>query len=98
MQSHEQTFWMLVVGGAMVGLGKLLASDETLTVRLVIARSVLGSATSMVAGVALIQFPDLGTLPLLAIGSALGIVGAQALEAYFKRRLRQSEGRHGKGA
>lgn len=96
MQEHERSLYTLIVVGAMIGLGKLLASAEPLTLRLVLARSVMGSATSMVAGVALIQFPDLNPVALLGIGSALGIVGAQALEAYFKRRMRESERQHGK--
>jgi len=98
MQEHEQSLYTLIVVGAMIGLGKLLASSEQLTLRLVLARTVMGSATSMVAGIALIQFPDLNPVALLGLGSALGIIGAQALEAYFKRRLRDSERRHEKGA
>jgi hypothetical protein len=98
MQEHERNLYMLAILGAMVGLGKLLASDEHITVRLVLARAMMGSATSMVAGVALIQFPDLNPVALLGLGSALGIVGAQALEAYFKRRMREGERRNGKGA
>ncbi|MES2007923.1 MAG: holin [Pseudomonadota bacterium] len=98
MQEHEKNLFMLLMLGAMIGLGKLLASDETITVRLAIGRAVMGAATSMVAGMALIQFPGLNPVALVGLGSALGIVGSQALESYFKRRLRQSEGRHGKGA
>lgn len=98
MQEPEKSLFMLVGVGAMIGLGKLLASDETITVRLVFGRTVMGAAASMVAGTVLIQFPGLNPVALIGIGSAFGIVGAQALESYFKRRLRQSEGRHGKGA
>ncbi|MDR3382325.1 holin [Cupriavidus basilensis] len=98
MQEHEKNLFMLLMLGAMIGLAKLFVSAEPLTVRLAIGRAVMGSATSMVAGVALIQFPTLSPLALIGIGSMLGIAGSQALESYFKRRLHQSEGRHGKGA
>ncbi|KDP84722.1 holin [Cupriavidus sp. SK-3] len=98
MQEPEKSLFMLALLGAMIGLGKLLASDERLTVRLAIGRTVMGAATSMVAGMALIQFPGLDPVALVGMGSMLGIGGSQALEGYFKRRLRQSEGRHGNGA
>lgn len=97
MQEHEKSLFMLVIVGALIGLGKLLASDETLTVRLVMGRTVMGAAASMVAGTVLIQFPGISPLALVGLGSACGIVGAQALESYFKRKLRDG-GRHGRGA
>jgi hypothetical protein len=92
MQEHEKNLLMLAAIGAVIGMGKLLVSDEHLTLRLILGRSVLGSATAMVAGVALIQIPDMPPLALLGIGCALGITGAQFLEAWFKKKLRQSLG------
>lgn len=86
MQEHEKGLLTLLVLGAMVGLGKLLASDEKLSMRLVIGRTLLGSATSLLAGVALLQFPDIPQLALLGIGSGLGILGSQTIEVLLKRR------------
>jgi len=86
MHEHERGLLMLVLGGALIGLGKLLVSDEAITVRLVIGRAVLGSAASVMAGIVLLQVPDISPLALLGIGSALGIVGAQFLETWIKRR------------
>ena len=89
MQEHERSFWMLVIGGALIGIGKLLVSDEAITLRLIAGRALLGSAATVMAGIALLQVPDIPPLALLGIGSALGIVGAQYLEAWIKRRARK---------
>lgn len=86
MQEHEKNIYILIGAGALIGLGKLLASDEKLSARLVIGRTVLGSATSMLAGVALLQFPDIHPLALLGIASGLGILGSQTIEVLLKRR------------
>lgn len=88
MQEHERTFLALVVTGALIGIAKLLVSSEVLTFRLILGRALLGSATSMVAGVVLVQIPDLSPIALLGIGSALGIVGSQYIELLLRRRAR----------
>lgn len=72
--------WLSFIG-AMIALGKLLASSEKLTLRLCAGRVILGSATSLIAGMLLIQFPDIPPLALIATASALGIAGAQLVEA-----------------
>lgn len=88
MQDHEKSLLALVIMGALIGMGKLLASDERLTLRLILGRTMLGSATCMIAGAGLIQFPDLPPLALYGIGSALGIAGSQGIEAWIKRKAR----------
>lgn len=93
MQEHERTFAALVVIGALIGVAKLLVGSETLTVRLILGRAVLGSATSMVAGVVLVQIPDLNPIALLGIGSALGIVGSQYIELLLRRKTKSFLGR-----
>lgn len=89
MQDHEKSLVMLGVIGVMIAMGKLLVSEEHLTFRLILGRAILGAATSMIAGVGLIQFPDLNPLALYGLGSGLGIVGAQYLEIVLKRWFRQ---------
>lgn len=86
MQEHEKNIYILIGAGALIGLGKLLASDEKLSARLVIGRTVLGSATSLLAGVVLLQFPTIHPLALLGIASGLGILGSQTIEILLKRR------------
>ncbi|MEZ7524001.1 holin [Burkholderia vietnamiensis] len=88
MQEHEKTFLELVIMGALIGIAKLLVSSEQLTFRVIVGRALLGSATSMVAGIALLQIPNLDPLALLGIGSALGIVGSQYIEILLRRKAR----------
>ncbi|HDR9100066.1 TPA: phage holin family protein [Burkholderia vietnamiensis] len=93
MQEHEKTFLELVIMGALIGIAKLLVSSEQLTFRVIVGRALLGSATSMVAGIALLQIPNLDPLALLGIGSALGIVGSQYIEILLRRKARAVMGR-----
>ncbi|MDN5940053.1 MAG: phage holin family protein [Salinisphaera sp.] len=82
---HEKSLWALIVLGAVIALGKLLTSNEVITARLALGRIILGSATSLVAGMLLIQLPNVSPLAMIATGSALGIAGAQVVEAAAKR-------------
>ena len=84
MQDHEKNLLLLIVIGASIGFAKLLVSDEKLTWRLAIGRTILGSATSTVAGAAVLQIPDINPLGLLAIASALGIMGSTFIENWLK--------------
>ncbi|HDR8930495.1 phage holin family protein [Burkholderia vietnamiensis] len=93
MQEHEKTFLELIIMGALIGIAKLLVSSEQLTFRVIVGRALLGSATSMVAGIALLQIPNLDPLALLGIGSALGIVGSQYIEILLRRKARAVMGR-----
>ncbi|MBA8734242.1 holin [Chromobacterium violaceum] len=86
MQEHEKGMLALLVVGALIGLGKLLESNEQITTRLAVGRAILGGATSTVAGVALMQFPNLPLPALVGLGAGLGILGAQYLEAWLRRR------------
>lgn len=86
MQDHEKTILELVIMGGLIGVAKVLVGHEQLTFRLVVGRALLGSATSMVAGVALLQIPELPPLALLGIGSALGIIGSQYIEVLLRRK------------
>ncbi len=87
MQEHEKTALTLVIVGGLIGMGKLLVSDEKLTFRLLIGRTILGSATSLIAGLLLLQIPDIQPLVLLGVGSALGILGSSFIEQYLKKRV-----------
>ncbi|MGO4154331.1 phage holin family protein [Cupriavidus sp. YAF13] len=98
MQEHEKSFYILLLMGALVGVGKLLVSNDPITPRVILGRALLGAATSMVAGVGLAQFPDLPPMALYGIGCALGIVGSQYLELWLKRWMNKQGGGRGKSA
>lgn len=85
MQQEEQTLLKLALIGALIGLGKVLVSDEKLNFKVVIGRVILGAGVSMIAGAALVEFPELSTTALIGIASALGILGNTAIESILRR-------------
>lgn len=86
MQEHEKNLLLLIVIGACIGFAKLLVSDEKLTWRLMIGRTILGAATSTISGAIVLQIPDINPLALIAIASALGILGSTFIEAWLRRQ------------
>ena len=86
MQEHEKNFLLLIVIGASIGFAKLLVSDEKLTWRLTIGRTILGAATSTIAGAIILQIPDINPLALISLASALGIMGSTFIESWLKRQ------------
>ena len=93
MHSGEGTVWKLILIGAVITLGKLLAEGEVITLRLALGRLILGSAVACVAGIALIHFDDIPDVALVGIASALGIVGHTVIEALLHRWLQSKEGK-----
>lgn len=86
MQEYEKGFIALVIMGAVIALGKMLNSDEPITARLVVGRVIVGSALSLLAGVALYVVPDIHPLALAGIGSGLGILGLNGVEAWLRKK------------
>ena len=85
MQEQVKTVLYLALVGASIGIGKLLQSNQPLTWRVVIGRTITGSAVSTIAGLALIHIPDMPFSATMALGSALGILGAEFLEQWMKK-------------
>lgn len=73
--------------GALIAVAKLLVSSDQITFRVVIGRAILGAATSTMAGLVLLQVPNIPPLALIAIGSALGIVGSQYVEKALRAKV-----------
>ena len=87
MQEHEKSILMIILIGGLNGMSRLLVSKEPLSARLVIGRTILGSATSLIAGVVLLQIPDISPLALVGLASALGILGSTFIEEYLKKNV-----------
>ncbi len=85
MQEHDKSILMLIVIGGLIGMSKLLVSKEPLSVRLLIGRTILGSATSLIAGVVILQIPNVSPLALIGLASSLGILGSTFIEEYLKK-------------
>ncbi|MBA7857467.1 phage holin family protein [Enterobacter sp. RHBSTW-00901] len=86
MQEYEKGFIALALMGALIALGKMLNSNEPITLSLVLGRVIVGSALSLTAGVALYFVPDIHPLALAGIGSALGILGLNGVEVWLRKK------------
>lgn len=73
--------------GILVGLGQLLASEEALTMRLVIGRALSIGGLAMAAGVVLVWMPDAPMLGLYGVAAALASLGTSGLERLFQRLI-----------
>ncbi|OTG79568.1 holin [Acinetobacter sp. ANC 4558] len=89
MEDHGKTIITLIIIGGLIGMSKLLVSDEKITFRVLIGRTILGSASSLVAGLVLLQIPDISPLALIGIASALGILGSTYIEEYLKKHSKK---------
>ncbi|MCL6404782.1 holin [Dickeya dadantii] len=89
MNETDKSIVSLFIIGTLIAAGKVLASSEPIRLRLFIGRVMLGGFVSMMAGIALVQFPDLSPVAINGIGAALGIAGYQTIELLIQRRVRQ---------
>ncbi len=92
MTEGEKGVLSLFVIGAMIVVGKVLAGGEPVTPRLFIGRMLLGGFVSMVAGVVLVQFPDMPLTAVCGLGSMLGIAGYQVVEIAIQRKIKSLKG------
>lgn len=71
--------------GAAFGIGQLLASQETITVRLAVGRALISGVLGIAAGTALTFFPNLPIPALAGIAAALAAIGVAGVEKLFQR-------------
>ncbi|CNI11436.1 phage holin family protein [Yersinia pekkanenii] len=91
MPNGETSFIRIVLMlgsvGAFIAFGKVLLGNEPITLRLIAGRAILGSATSLLAGMALIHLPDMHILTLIGVAAGLGIIGSSVIELILTRLL-----------
>lgn len=76
----------VLAGVAIIaGLGKLLASQDKLTWRVVIGRVLTSAALGVAASILLVLFPSMPLEAQLGTAAALSSLGTSALEAVFYR-------------
>ena len=85
MQDQDKTLYTLAIIGALIGIGKLLVSDEQLTIRLALGRMILGVGVSLIPGALLLHFAEINPLALIGVASAFGILGSTYIELYLKK-------------
>jgi hypothetical protein len=78
--------WLLFLG-AGIGLGQLLVSKETLTLRLVLGRAIVSGGIGLAAAAVLSVMPALPFAAQLGIAALLASLGTSALEKLLNRVL-----------
>ncbi|OSN01456.1 MULTISPECIES: phage holin family protein [Lonsdalea] len=88
MSETDKSIMSLFLIGLLIAVGKILISGKPISLGQFTGRLLLGGFVSMIAGVALIQFPTLSSIAIDGIGAALGIAGYQTIELFLQRRAR----------
>lgn len=84
--SFRQFLLVLVGMGAVIGLGRLLASNEKFTWRLAIGRAIVSAGLSVAAGALLAFIPGLNQMALMGLAAASAVLGEQFLEQLIHLR------------
>jgi len=66
--------------GALVGLGRLLASKEPMSLRLAVGRAIVSAGLAVAAGALLAFLPGLSQTALIGLAAASAVLGEQFLE------------------
>lgn len=74
--------------GISIGLGQLLASNERITPRILIGRSLTTGGLAMAAGTVLVWVPNLPMVGQIGVAAGLASLGTTGLERVFQRALK----------
>ena len=80
MTDDEKLLVKIGLIGFMLGIAKLLAGDEAITWRKVIGRALLGTGSSLIAGLVMIPHPNASQLVVVGAAAVLGILGHSFIE------------------
>ncbi|WP_284160217.1 hypothetical protein [Xanthomonas citri] len=75
--------------GALIGIAKLLVSDEPLKPRQVIGRALLHAGLGVASAGILVLIPGLGTAAIVGIACVFSSLGTSALEAALNKYLKK---------
>lgn len=82
-----EAFAGMTLTGLLIGLGKLLSSNEELTLRLILGRAITSSGLSLGAGIALLKIPDIPIIALIGLSALIASLGTSALEKLLQHYL-----------
>lgn len=87
MSPENKLALLLASIGAAVGIGKLLASTEKITARIVVARAIISGALGLCAAAATLMFPTISTNATIGVACVLSSLGSSAVESAFQKWL-----------
>lgn len=87
MDNDTKLLVSLGITGAVIGLGKTLASAAPTTWKVAVARCISTSALSVSAAFAVVLFPTMAFPAYVGLACALASLGTSALEAMFQKWL-----------
>lgn len=76
---------MMIMSGALVGLGQLLNSKEQLTPRLILGRAITSGLLGATFGMVTIWLPDVSNVVLFGGAAAVASLGVSGLERILQR-------------
>lgn len=79
----------LAIAGLVAGLGTLLASEEVLTIRIIIGRALTSIALGVAAASILVWIPGVPLIAQIGIACGLASLGTSGLERMFQRMLQR---------
>ena len=85
-EASKGALWLALMG-AGIGLGQLLASKDTLTVRLVIGRAVSSGALGMAAAAVISVMPEIPFAAQMGLAAVSASLGTSFLEKMVQRIL-----------
>jgi len=75
--------------GFLVGIAKMLSSDEPIKLRHALGRAILSGALGLAAGAVVIFIPGVSFVAQVALACILASLGSSALESMFNRVVKK---------
>lgn len=78
---------LLFVIGMIIAIGKILASDEKTSIKVMVGKAILNGCNSLMAGLMLITFTSASPLVIVGAAAFLGTIGTEASIAFIKSKF-----------
>lgn len=83
--THTEAAIAMGTTGLLIGLGQLLASEEKLSVRIVVGRALSSTGLALASGAVLIEIPEVPLLALVGISALIASLGTSFLENFLNK-------------
>lgn len=85
MQEEHKLLAALGTAGVLIGIAKMLVSEEPLKARQVIGRSILHGGLGIIAAAAVVLVPGLSFTAQVGIACLFASLGSSAVEKFLER-------------